>query len=151
MAAPGHLHGLEPGHPPLWPPQYGGLTAVHSPLLKSAFMAAFFSQSKSLGVCAQLPVRCHIPGPHLLGTSLHPSDVFGCKTYSETVQVAWPASFHFADVERIAAFQMAHLRAQGVSDPQNWPQAKIAATEQGWNVCSASILMPVIHACGSEI
>ena len=54
----------------------------------------------------------------------------------QTVQVAWPASFHFADVERIAAFQMAHLQALGVNDPQNWPQAKIAATEQGWNVRS---------------
>ena len=70
------------------------------------------------------------------------------------VQVAWPATYHFADVERIAAFQMAHLRALGVRDPQNWPQAKIAATEQGWNVCSASILMLRIAcdlACGSEV
>ena len=50
------------------------------------------------------------------------------------VQVAWPASYHFADVERLGAFQMAHLRALGIKDPQNWPQAKIAATEQGWNV-----------------
>ena len=59
------------------------------------------------------------------------------------VQVAWPATYHFADVERIAAFQMAHLRAQGVSNPQNWPQAKIAATEQGWNVGSESL--PMLH------
>lgn len=50
------------------------------------------------------------------------------------MQIAWPATYHFADVERIGAFQMAHLRALGVKDAQNWPQAKIAATEQGWNV-----------------
>ena len=49
-------------------------------------------------------------------------------------QAAWPQSYHFADVERLGAFQMAHLRALGIKDPQNWPQAKIAATEQGWNV-----------------
>ena len=74
--------------------------------------------------------------------------------YFETVQVAWPATYHFADVERIAAFQTAHLQARGVTDPQNWPQAKIAATEQGWNVCSASILMLCIACelpCGSEV
>ena len=50
------------------------------------------------------------------------------------LQVAWPASYHFADVDRLGAFQLAHLRALGITDPQNWPQAKIAATEQGWNV-----------------
>ena len=38
VAAPGHLHRLESGHPPLWPPQHGGQTAAHSPLLTGAIM-----------------------------------------------------------------------------------------------------------------
>ena len=85
VAAPGHLHGLEPGHPPLRSPQHGGLSAIHSPLLMDALMAAFFLQSKSLEVCAQLAVRCQRPAPHILRTPLPPPppppDVSGCKRY----------------------------------------------------------------------
>ena len=46
MAAPGHLHGLEPGHSPLWAPQHGGLTAKHSPLLNRAMEKMFFCTHK---------------------------------------------------------------------------------------------------------
>lgn len=41
---------------------------------------------------------------------------------------------------------MAHLRALGVKDPQNWPQAKIAATEQGWSVRLCNPLCPLAFA-----
>ena len=50
------------------------------------------------------------------------------------LQASWPASFHFVDVDRIAQFQTDQLHALGIAEPQRWPQAMLAATEQGWMV-----------------
>ena len=50
------------------------------------------------------------------------------------LQPDWPTYFHFADVDRIAGFQMDMLRRAGVAEPHRWPQAMMAATEQGWPV-----------------
>lgn len=50
------------------------------------------------------------------------------------MQADWPAFFHFADIDHIAAFQVGMLRKAGVAEPERWPQAMMAATEQGWLV-----------------
>lgn len=50
------------------------------------------------------------------------------------LQPDWPTYFHFADIDRIAAFQLDMLCRAGVTEPHRWPQAMMAATEQGWPV-----------------
>ncbi|CAL8462476.1 g2009 [Coccomyxa elongata] len=52
--------------------------------------------------------------------------------YGNPTKADWPTYFHFADINRIAAFQVSMLRKAGAAEPQRWPQAMMAATEQGW-------------------
>ncbi|KAK9906883.1 hypothetical protein WJX75_009691 [Coccomyxa subellipsoidea] len=52
--------------------------------------------------------------------------------YGNPLKPDWPTYFHFADIDRIAAFQLDMLRRAGVTEPHRWPQAMMAATEQGW-------------------
>jgi hypothetical protein len=56
-------------------------------------------------------------------------------------QDGWPGYFYFKDVDSIAAFQLGLLRQYGAPDPDNWPQARISATEQGWPVRTAQALV----------
>lgn len=63
------------------------------------------------------------------------------------MQVDWPTYFHFADIDRIAAFQVSMLRKAGVAEPQRWPQAMMAATEQGWPVRARTSLVVGLNVC----
>ncbi len=67
-----------------------------------------------------------------------------CLTSRAALQKSWPASFHFVDVDRIAQFQIGMLHSLGVAQPQRWPQAMVAATEQGW-------LVRALHAASTPL
>lgn len=62
-------------------------------------------------------------------------DLVADNSLMVSMQNGWPFSFYFSDVDRIAAFQVDQLRKAGASMPELWPQAMMAATEQGWQVC----------------
>lgn len=46
-----------------------------------------------------------------------------------------PRGFYsYANLDRVARHQEKHLRARGVPNPQDWPQMRLIASEQGWGL-----------------
>ncbi|KAK9813417.1 hypothetical protein WJX73_007443 [Symbiochloris irregularis] len=47
-------------------------------------------------------------------------------------------AYTFSDLPKVRDFQLQWLRTQGVQNPDSWPQAILAASEQGWSTGDAS-------------
>ena len=46
-------------------------------------------------------------------------------------------AYTFGDLPKVRDYQLQQLRSKGVAAPNNWPQAMLAATEQGWGTANA--------------